>query len=109
VDACTQYAQSNGYTITKIFTDIGSARTLDRPNFKEMIKFCSNKENNVKTIITSKFNRLCRGEEGYIELSAFVQKNDIKLLTAYENNSDESNTKITIIKKYLNSWIDAKS
>ena len=52
VDSCTNYAESNGYSISKIFTDIGSARTLDRPNFKEMIKFCSNKENNVKTIIT---------------------------------------------------------
>ena len=92
VDSCTNYAESNGYSVSKIFTDIGSARTLDRPNFKEMIKFCSKKENNVKAIITWRLDCITRKFDDFSSILEFAKRNKIKILTTdgYDLDNPES-------------------
>lgn len=61
VRACTDYAQRQGYTVVKIYTDEArSATTDDRPGFLQMIEHIINTRIRVDALIVHKLDRFAR-------------------------------------------------
>ena len=87
---CMDFALQNDYAIMQVFKDEGrSAKNLDRPGLQNLLKYCSDKKNNVDAVIVWKLDRISRNVGDYAaELSPFFAKNDIKLLTVTDINGE---------------------
>lgn len=87
---CTDFAINSGYEIDKIFVEEGeSACNLNRTKLKEMFIYCSQNRKNIDALVFWKWDRLSRGEQrDYYFLSEFFNKNNIKPLSATENNDE---------------------
>ena len=101
IELCTTFAQTNGYKVANIFSDVGSAAKIDRPALQEMLEFCSKPENDIKVIIAWKLDTITRNIMDYYgKIRPFLGKHDIELLSATELNNDNRT------KKWLRSWIE---
>ena len=87
---CTNFAERNGYHVVKVFIDDGkSAKDLNRPEAREMLSYCGKAKNHVDAIIVWRLDRLTRNTMDYHgEIRPFLEKHDIKLLSATEPNND---------------------
>ena len=83
------FAKANNYNVLKVFTDNGeTGSNLNRPAMHAMIEYCK-ASNNVDAVIVWKWNRMFSNFADYrMILSSFFQKNNIKLLSATENNGE---------------------
>jgi DNA invertase Pin-like site-specific DNA recombinase len=63
--ACREYCEREGYDVAGIFVDEGeSAKTIDRPKFKELLGFCHNKKNRVNVVVVNAISRFARDKYG---------------------------------------------
>src|ERR1041384_2476753 len=83
--ACIKYADNNNYQRAKFFSDEGkSAKTANRPGLQSMLKFCSDKKNQIEAIIVYKVDRLTRNVEDYSSIGTCIKKQGIKLISTTE-------------------------
>jgi site-specific DNA recombinase len=82
-----EWARKNGYTIVRTFIERGeSAKTADRPELQEMLKFCSgSKKNEVQSVVVYKIDRLARNTDDYREIRLLLRRYsvEIKSITEY--------------------------
>ncbi len=87
---CREYARKHEYRVVGLFRDEGeSAKTADRPQLQNMLRFCTNKKNAVSAVIVYKFNRLARNVEDHTTIRALLRQHKIKVLSATEPISDD--------------------
>ena len=89
-DEDTAYANQQGYDVIKIFREEGlSAKNLNRPQLKEMMKWGRQNKGKFHAVIFWKWERISRGtEEDYIILGKFFQECNVKPLSVTECNED---------------------
>ena len=87
---CTNFAERKGYHIVKVFIDDGkSAKDLNRPEAREMLSYMGKSKNHIDALIVWRLDRLTRNTMDYHgEIRKFLEKHDIKLLTATEPNDE---------------------
>ena len=91
---CIKFAQNNGYKVVKKFIEEGeSAKTLNRPQMQEMIKYCANNYKVIDAVISWKLDRLTRSLTDYATLSFSFNKMKIDILSATETNGNTASDK----------------
>ena len=84
-----QYAESNGYILERIFIEKGeSAKTDDRTELKEMLRFCSKQKGRISLVIFPKIDRFARNRDDYGKLKFYLLKFGIKLASIGEPIED---------------------
>ena len=93
---CKLFAQMNNYNVVKVFVEKGeSAKTQDRTELQNHMKYCVGHRKDIDAIIIWKIDRLTRDIKDYYSLQDFFTKLNIKLLFARENNGDSATDKLT--------------
>ena len=111
-EECCQFAKSNDFEVDRIFVEKGeSAKTKDRTELNNLIKYCLVNKKNIKALIVWKLDRLTRNVADYSELTKLFDTLKIRVLTATENNDDNSTGKLTrnIINSFAQFENDVKS
>ncbi len=92
---CREFAVNNEYEIDKVFIDRGeSAKTQDRTQLKNLIKYCIGNKKKISALIVWKLDRLTRNVFDYAELTQHFGSLEIPILSATENNEDSSTGKL---------------
>ncbi len=93
--ACKEFAVRKGMKVIKIFIEEGeSAKTADRTQLQAMLRYCADKNNNVKNVIVWKLDRLARRTEDHIVLTSMLKKYKIKLHSVTEPIEDTPSGKL---------------
>ena len=93
---CRLFAQMNNYNVSKVFVEKGeSAKTQDRTELQNLMKFCVANKKNIDAIIIWKIDRLTRDIKDFHNLQEFFAKLNIKVLFARENNEETASGKLT--------------
>ena len=88
---CKKFADKEGIKVVKIYREEGiSAKTTNRPQLQNLIKFCIENKKSINCIIVWKFDRFTRKLEDQIELFGKMQKYNIRVLSATENNEESA-------------------
>ncbi len=109
---CKNFATRNGYEILKIFKEEGvSAKTTNRPQLQNLIRYCIENKKSIDSIIVWKFDRFTRKLEDQIALFGKLQKYGIKVVSATENNEENAtgNLMRNIIGSFAQYENDVKS
>ena len=100
---CKNFAKREGYNILKIFKEEGaSAKSTNRPQLQNLIKYCIENKKNVDCIIVWKFDRFTRKLEDQIELFGRLKKYGITVISATENN--ERNATGNLMRNIIGSF-----
>ncbi len=100
---CKNFAKREGYNILKIFKEEGaSAKSTNRPQLQNLIKYCIENKKNVDCIIVWRFDRFTRKLEDQIELFSRLQKYGITVISATENN--EQNATGNLMRNIIGSF-----
>ena len=93
---CKTFAEMNGYKVSKVFVEKGeSAKTQDRTELQNLMKFCIANKKNIDAIIIWKIDRLTRDIKDFYRLQEFFTKLNIRVLFARENNGDSATDRLT--------------
>ena len=83
--AVREFARSHDFRILEEFVDHGeSAKTADRPEFRNMMKRCQ-KDKTIDAVIVHKIDRFSRNNIDFFAYKAILKKEGIKLLSVSEN------------------------
>ena len=86
---CTEYAESQGYTVVKAYKDKARSGTNDhRPDFQKMIADADSGA--FEQIIVYKFDRFARNRYDSATYKAKLKKNGVRVLSAKENITDDA-------------------
>ena len=78
--ACREYCEREGYDVAGIFVDEGeSAKTIDRPKFKELVGFCRNKKNRVNVVVVNSISRFARDKYSHFTVRTLLSRLNITL------------------------------
>ena len=100
---CKNFAKREGLNILKIFREEGvSAKTTNRPQLQNLIKYCIENKKNVDCIIVWRFDRFTRKLEDQIELFSRLKKYGIAVISATENN--ERNATGNLMRNIIGSF-----
>jgi DNA invertase Pin-like site-specific DNA recombinase len=73
--ACREYCEREGYDVAGIFVDEGeSAKTIDRPKFKELVGFCRNKKNRVNVVVVNSISRFARDKYSHFTARTLLSR-----------------------------------
>lgn len=82
---CRDYCERNHWNVIKVFIEPGeSAKTVNRPAFKEALEFCRHKENAVEFFVIYAISRFCRNTEDHVVVAARLRKYGVNLRSASE-------------------------
>ena len=97
-NACLEYALKHDIEIVELFHDDGvSAKTIERPGLKELLKYCVKNAKSLDCVIVYKIDRLSRNVNDYTGILASLYKLKIKFISTTEtvgkftHISDKSN------------------
>ena len=100
---CKNFAKREGYNILKIFREEGvSAKTTNRPQLQNLIKYCIENKKNVDFIIVWRFDRFTRNLQDQFALFSKLQKYGITVISATENN--EQNATGSLMRNIIGSF-----
>ena len=84
-NACLEYASKHDIEIVELFHDDGvSAKTIERPGLKELLKYCAKNAKNIECVIVYKIDRLSRNVNDYTGILASLYKFKIKFISTTE-------------------------
>ena len=82
---CREYANKNNYEITQVFIEQGeSAKTADRTELQKLLRFCSDKKQNIKAVIIYKIDRLSRNTDDYSQLRILLKRYGVEIKSTSE-------------------------
>ena len=81
---CKTFAEMNGYKVSKVFVEKGeSAKTQDRTELQNLMKFCIANKKNIDAIIIWKIDRLTRDIRDFYRLQEFFTKLNIWIILIF--------------------------
>jgi site-specific DNA recombinase len=89
-DLCRSFCSSKGYNVLRVFTDVESARTTDRPAFQEMRLFCRRHRHELDCVVVQDLSRLARNAVDQGQCIADLRALGVKLCSTYEQNVDDT-------------------
>ncbi len=93
--ACRDYCAREGYDVASIFVDEGeSAKTIDRPKFKELLAFCRERKNRVSAVVVNSISRFSRDKYSHVTVRALLSKLNITLRSVTEPIDDSPTGKL---------------
>lgn len=82
---CREYALKQGFEIDQIFIEKGeSAKTIDRTELQNLLKYCSVMKNNISGVIVHKIDRLSRSTADYHEIRILLKRYGINIFSTTE-------------------------
>jgi site-specific DNA recombinase len=82
---CREYAIKHDYEITRVFIEEGeSAKTADRTELQKLLRFCSDKKQNIKVVIIYKIDRLSRNTDDYSQLRILLKRYGVEIKSTSE-------------------------
>lgn len=86
---CREYSLRNGYEVIELFIEKGeSAKTDERPEFKRMMTYCTDKKNRIQTLISYKIDRICRNRDDYSSIKIALKRVGVEVKSATETLED---------------------
>ncbi len=86
---CREFAVRKGFDVIHVFVEAGeSAKTANRTQLQEMLKFCTIRKNNISAVLVYKVDRLARSTEDHATIRALLKRYKIELLSATEQFDD---------------------
>jgi site-specific DNA recombinase len=86
----------DGFSILKIFVDVESARTDDRPQFQAMLQYCRTHQGKVTHVVFADLSRLARNIEDQAATLAKFKKLKITPVSCDERIEDTAAGKLTV-------------
>ena len=87
---CRDYCAREDMDVIRVFTDAGeSARTTDRPAFKDLLKFCTQRSNGIDYVVAYRLDRLARNTHDSAVFRAALAKFGVALRSATEPVTDD--------------------
>lgn len=82
---CREYAAKNNLAIVKVFIELGeSAKTADRTELQQMLKFCADKKNDIATVIAYKIDRISRNTDDYSQIRILLKRYGVEIKSTTE-------------------------
>lgn len=82
---CREYAQKHGFEILRIFIEEGeSAKTADRTELQKLLRFCSDRKQNINAVIIYKIDRLSRNTDDYSQLRLLLKRYGVEIKSTSE-------------------------
>lgn len=89
--ACRAFCRRKGWRIAKVFEDRGeSARSIDRPQFTEMISWCRANRSQVDAVVVYKLDRFSRNKGAFFAVQALLASYGIRVISATEPLEEDS-------------------
>jgi len=90
-----EYCLKSGWEVVKVFREEGeSAKTVNRPKFKEMLEYCSKNKDKVGYVVVHSLSRFARKADGHFSIRAVLWKFNITLRSVTEPIDDSSEGKL---------------
>ncbi len=90
--ACADYCQRQGFEVDRIFVEQGeSAKTVNRPQFKDLINYCRENKHRVQFLVVYNLSRFSRNTHDHLAVRALLAGYGISLRSVNEQ-IDESST-----------------
>ena len=88
---CQDYCTQKKLPVLAVFTDPGeSARTADRPQFQEMLRFCRAHRNQVGFVVVQDLSRFARNLRDMTDTIESLFRIGVLVRSVYEGNVDET-------------------
>ncbi len=71
-ERCRAYAQSKGWKVAKVYSDVESAKDLNRPGLTQLLIDAERK--NFQTVIIMKLDRMFRNTKDFLEKAEFFEE-----------------------------------
>lgn len=82
---CREYAKKHGFDIVQAFIEEGeSAKTADRTELQNLLRFCSDKKQLTKVVIIYKIDRLSRNTDDYSQLRILLKRYGVEIKSTSE-------------------------
>jgi len=82
---CRDFSNKHNYEIVRVFIEQGeSAKTADRTELQNLLKFCAIKKNNVQVVVIYKIDRLSRNIDDYSQLRLQLKKYGVEIKSTSE-------------------------
>lgn len=82
---CREYSLKHGYDIAQVFIEEGeSAKTADRTELQKLLRFCSDKKQEIKAVIIYKIDRLSRNTDDYSQLRILLKRYGVEIKSTSE-------------------------
>lgn len=82
---CREYATKYDYEIVQVFIEEGeSAKTADRTELQKLLRFCSDKKQQIKAVIIYKIDRLSRNTDDYSQLRILLKRYGVEIKSTSE-------------------------
>jgi len=88
---CKEYCRKRGYQVLRIFVEPGeSAKSTDRPQFQETLKYCSGRRMEIGAVVVYGVNRFARNLRDHLNIREQLRKDDIRLLSVTQELDDRT-------------------
>lgn len=88
---CRDFCRQRGWPVKNVFVERGeSARTTDRPEFTEMIRWCRVHKGQLDALLVYKLDRFCRNKAQFFALQALLASYGIRIISATEPVEEDS-------------------
>lgn len=82
---CREYATKNNYEVVHAFIEQGeSAKTAERTQLQNLLKFCAQKSNGIKVVISYKIDRISRNTDDYSQIRLLLKKYGVEIKSTSE-------------------------
>ncbi len=72
---CKEYALKHGFDVAHIFIEQGeSAKTADRTELQKLLKYCTDRKNQIQAVIAYKIDRVSRNMDDYSQIRLVLKK-----------------------------------
>lgn len=94
--SCREYCERQGFQVAEVFEDAGeSAKTIDRPEFKRLLKYCRTSKGRVQFVVVFNVTRFARNAHDHAVVGALLHGLGVRLRSATEPISDDSVGRLT--------------
>jgi len=89
LSAMKDFAKNKGLKIIDTYIDAGeSAKTINRPELKRLMKYCKEHGDQVDAVMVHKIDRLARNLVDHATIKALLKQKNIRLISVVENCED---------------------
>lgn len=79
---CREYCDANGWTVLRIFKEAESAKSTNRMQFMEMLKFCTENRRAVRAVVFYDASRFSRETADYYQVKGYLKSKGVDTRSA---------------------------
>lgn len=83
---CKDYALKHGYEVAELFIEQGeSAKTAQRTELQRLLRYCSDRKNNIRVVIAYKIDRISRNIDDYSQIRVLLKRYGVEIKSTSEH------------------------